>query len=438
MSEGSYFAESFQYGPAARALPPDSAAALLRARILFHLLFTDRLVIPDSQILNNPHLRQMISPDEAVGPLPSDLDEFVVAGRLAIARRDTMPSLAEFHEWQVANDVPDVATPEYARLVDELVGDQALTWSFEQVSTTFKTGTLAALRASRGISRVDDRVTDLALAWVESQDVLYYRDFLKWMDRARDLDASAVRHVNRVITIAYGLSVPKTLHLDSAAPAGSDSPFEQLVLEAEATSDQQAELEAVDCFTINPFVLARVPAEIIMAAVESDERQRIMAEFAKGRLGGRPDWNVIADAFPELMTNLNAATLRYLAGEGMDRAVAELRSIRPKAKLTWLLKRGGEQLADIVVDVATGGLIGVPSAIAHLSMFGFAVYTGRSEARRESVVEQRQKRDAARVELLMRTAGRTTPLVRAPDPDLRVPDQGLRRLVAEPEVLEGS
>jgi hypothetical protein len=210
------------------------------------------------------------------------------------------------------------------------------------------------------------------------------------------------------------------------------------VLEAEATSDHQAELEAVDCFTINPFVLARVPAEIIMAAVESDERQRIMAEFAKGRLGGRPDWNVIAHAFPELMTNLNAATLRYLAGEGMDRAVDELRSIRPKAKLTWLLKRGGEQLADIVVDVATGGLTGVPSVIAHLSMFGFAVYTGRGEARRVSVVEQRQKRDAARVELLMRTAGRTTPLVRPPDPGLLVPDQGLRRLVAEPAVLEES
>jgi len=69
-----------------------------------------------------------------------------------------------------------------------------------------------------------------------------------------------------------------------------------------------------------------------------------------------------------------------------------------------------------VVDVATGGLAGVPSVIAHLSMFGFAVYTGRGEARRESVVEQRQKRDAARVELLMRTAGRTTPLVRPPDP----------------------
>jgi hypothetical protein len=331
-----------------------------------------------------------------------------------------------------------VATPEYARLVDELVGDQALTWSFEQVSTTFKTGTLAALRASRGISRVDDRVTDLALAWVESQDVLYYRDFLKWMDRARDLDASAVRHVNRVITIAYGLSVPKTLHLDSAAPAGSDSPFEHLVLEAEATSDQQAELEAVDCFTINPFVLARVPAEIIMAAVESDERQRIMAEFAKGRLGGRPDWNVIANAFPELMTNLNAATLRYLAGEGMDRAVAELRSIRPKAKLTWLLKRGGEQLADIVVDVATGGLTGVPSVIAHLSMFGFAVYTGRGEARRESVVEQRQKRDAGPGRAAHADGGRTTPLVRPPDPGLLVPDQGLRRLVAEPEVLQES
>jgi hypothetical protein len=437
MSEGSYFAESFQYGPAARALPTGSAAALLRARILLHLLFTDRLVIPDSQILNNPHLRQLVSPHEAAGPLPADLDEFVVAGRLAIARRDTMPSLAELHEWQVANRMPDVATPEYARLIDGMVGDQALTWSFEQVSTAFKAGAVAGLRANLGISPEDDRVTEQALRWVERQDVLYYSEFLRWKENVSGvLDGVAVDRVDRIITIAYGLSVPKTLHLDSAAPAGADSPFEHLVLETEADSDRQAESDAVECFTINPFVLARVPAEVILAAVESDERQRIMAEFAKARGGDQPDWSVIANAFPELMTNLNIATLRHLQGEGMDRAVAELRSIRPRARLSWLLKRGGEQVADIVLDVATGGMSGVPSVIAHLSLFGFAVYTGRSDARRASVIEQRQQRDAARVELLMRTTGRATPLLRPPDRGLRLPRQGLRRLVAEPAVLE--
>jgi len=320
VSEGSYFAESFQYGPAARALPTESAAALLRARILLHLLFTDRLVIPDSQILNNPHLRQMVSPHETAGPLPADLDEFVVAGRLAIARRDTMPSLAELHEWQVANRMPDLATPEYARLIDGLVGDQALTWSFEQVSTAFKAGARAGLRANLGITPEDDRVTEQALRWVEGQDVLYYSEFLRWKETVSGvLDGVAVDRVDRIITIAYGLSVPKALHLDSAAPAGADSPFEHLVLETEAASDRQAESDAVECFAINPFVLAQVPAEVIMAAVESDERQRIMAEFAKARDGGRPDWSVIADAFPELMTNLNIATLRHLQGEGMDR-----------------------------------------------------------------------------------------------------------------------
>jgi hypothetical protein len=429
MSNGSYFVESFQYGLAGQAV---SRAALLRARILLHVLFTDRLVIPDSDILNNHMLRGLVSVDESQPDVPADLGLLLKEGRIAIAARDTHGSLPELREWQLGRNMPDVPTREYARLVEWLVNSR-LDWSFDGVSQGFKDSALSLLAIP--IAPDLDGAAKATIDWIHSQDVLYYSRFLEWKSAA-NLNPAGLQRVDRDLTFAYSLGIPRALHLDYAGPADSRSPARQVVL---APVDANRDLEAqdvvapTDCFAINPLLLGMVPMEIILEIIEGPNRQRLLAEFAKVRLGAPPNWSAIGDSFLGMMDDLNVAAVDYFRHADMPRALDLIKEIRPKARLRWLAVPGAEAAADVILNVSLGAVSQLTAAV-ELALFGCAVYVAGHEARKSSVVRQRDERSRRRNFSAQNLRPDERVVTFPQDGQLLA---GLQRLVAEPDRLDG-
>ncbi|HEY7224108.1 MAG TPA: hypothetical protein VH561_11030 [Micromonosporaceae bacterium] len=432
MSVGSYFAESFQYGDAGREIgSSDTAPAVLRARILLHLLFTDRLVIPDSQILNNVALRGLLWPQAQTSAAPSDLGDMVTDGRLVIARRDIRPSLTELRAWQASRGsvMPNVPTEEYTRYVDALLdrlpADHVLTWNFDQVRTGYKTSALRLLRRHGEDLGQQDRATDVAIDWVESQETLLYSEFLEWKRSvARVLDPVALTQVDHLVAAAYQLNFASTNDLDMAGPDDKSSPFGHVRLDDE----QIAHETTADCYAINGFVLSRVPVPVILAAIESRPRQAILAEFDKARLGAVPEWHTVENAFQELMEKLNIAVLKLLDSTDLAKAREVFHEVRPKVRLRWVAHRAIGRVMDALLEVSTGGTPVTPVTMgAKLSLLGWAVYRDVHQERRDSVLEATHQWDREAMRLLQTH----------PDQLLvRFPTTTLQRVVAAPGRLE--
>jgi hypothetical protein len=336
--------------------------------------------------------------------------------------------------------MPDIPSPEYAEFVDGLIADRAMEWSFDNVSSRFKQATLRMLRPYDGIHQVDNRALAAAISWVERQDVLYYARFLDWRRTQAGLDDVALDRINKIITLAYGLSVPQALNLESAGTADQHSPMGHIVFDrrpgAEARSTE------TDCFSINSTILSQLPVELILAAVDGPHRRSLVRSFTLARTGGAADWDTMVEAFHGLMEDLNAATLRYLRHHDMAGALAELEELRPRARLTWLLGPVVESATDIVLDVVGGGSGVVPGAAVRLGLLGVTL----PRARRKAIEANRRQLEFDRLKRRWRLVqGRrddehlvrppeSGPLMRLPDEGPRVPRQG--RYVADPARIE--
>src|SRR4051794_21388854 len=89
----------------------------LRARLMLHLIFAERLVIGDSQALNSKPLRELLRGASGSDAPGSDILSLLSVGELVIARR-SHSTLEELREEHAGRNVFNTPSREYAALLD--------------------------------------------------------------------------------------------------------------------------------------------------------------------------------------------------------------------------------------------------------------------------------------------------------------------------------
>ncbi len=275
----SYNEEPVYLADAEPHLPePFRAAADLRARVILHVLFADTLVLGDSQSLNNPYLRELLTTESG---RPYDLAALINDGFLRIARRNNFASFLAIRNNHAERNVKNVPSPQYAEWLDEITSDHLIHYDGNEVADRFKSGVCDLLEKeavrSDGLQKT---VLRQAQEWVRTQDPLNYNDVRNWQAAYRDRSTAALlalRIVEESTSLAYRSALPSTLH---AAVADRRS---VLRLELRNRTDL-AELRLPPTL-LSVSTLSKIPIEVIQETLLLPSRQVALRELVRIRHG---------------------------------------------------------------------------------------------------------------------------------------------------------
>jgi hypothetical protein len=304
----------------------------LRARIVQHALFAERLIITDSQVLNNAALRSLLdsqAPDASAWR--ADLVDLIRSGMLVIARRDSANSFREIRDGHKARNVKDVPSEAYADFIDEATEGHLSLYSADTVSQRFKARTID--RLSELIGPPDDsysRTLSAAVEWIQNQDPLYYNSLREWIENRQashqETSAVALETVERAANWSFRTSLPAVLqtpvawgalHTPSTIALQGDTPRDESILPG---------------YQLNPFVLARIPAAVVNEAVGLESRKVVVDQFSRAHSGQPVDTDALRNGVEDFCMRLQEAAVAAFQGLDAD-ALAAVRDERVKARL---------------------------------------------------------------------------------------------------------
>ncbi|MFD5097499.1 hypothetical protein [Streptomyces albidochromogenes] len=301
---------------------PLANAEDLRARVLFHAALSDTLLIGDSQALNTPLLRALVSSDEAGGhTVRSDFAPLLSSGRIRVACRDGQ-TLAAVREAQKTRQVEHAPGAAYADLMDGMTREHALTYRFDAVSAAFKAGVIRLLEERRGDAEGPTLMTfQAALEFARAQEPLYFKAIKDW-EESFLAEASgntevvlAVAAVDRAAGESYRQALPHVLGAGTAAPRS----VELSTASATRTTLERTTLPA--CL-LDSFLLGRLPVEVFLEAAEQPSRGVLVQQLGLLRRGSQPDLSLLMEAMTEFSTWMQAAFERtFRATDERARAV---------------------------------------------------------------------------------------------------------------------
>jgi len=306
----------------------------LRARILFHALLCDYLVIGDAQSLNNPLLRSVVAHEAGGEASPTDLAALLAAGRIRIARRSTLGSLTALRDDHAGRNVEDVPSPAYAELLDTLTAGHVMTYSGDGVAASFKSNVVEML--ADGASRRDGYGSDytgtlgLARAWAEREEVLLYHEIRVWKNRqpgATPGERQALRTLERISGVAYQKALPDALGLDVAAPRTL------LADSRDAASTSVIAEELLPPVLLVPFVVGRLPVDVVIRALEHPARASVVAQLDLLRQGVAFDPSALMAALQNFTDDLTHDAMEALRGAGDEAALRALRTGEMRARI---------------------------------------------------------------------------------------------------------
>lgn len=434
-TRGAYLSDTAPRGVAGRhggAPDPVGGAVALRAKIMLHLLFTDRLVVGDAQALTNPTLRALLWPGDEFPGCPADLAALLHSGNLLVAKRDSEESLRTLRDWEAEHEVEHTPSAEYAELLDAETEGRLLTYGSADVSETFRLGVIDQLTDLADASPPHEAATITEVRdWVRSRETFLYNDFRKWR-RGRP-EERLLDRVDRFIAIPYALSLPRSLALDYVGPVDPNSLFTVVKLaerDGYPLGDYGVDEKSPEgraCYCVNTTVLGQLPVDFVLEAMQMSERAELLAELRKPREGRDLDWDRVVGSFGAMMDALNGATIHYLQEHRLEDALALLRTDPPQWRLNLSRNFLTQTVADVGMSVVTGGENSVGQMLAKMTLFGGAVATEVVTGHRAELQAWRAKRD-----------GELRRLLSSADADerlVRTPRSGLRRFEASPELL---
>ncbi|MFP3989604.1 hypothetical protein U9R90_19440 [Streptomyces sp. E11-3] len=288
---------------------PIVSAEDLRARVLFHVLLSDTLLIGDSQSLNTPLFRALVSSSEGDSQaVRSDLAPLLAGGRIRVACRDgqTLTTVRDAQELRRVENVPSAA---YAELMDRMTQGHAVAYRLDAVSAAFKSGVIRLLEEQTPNAEGETRTTfDAALEFVREQEPLYFKAVKDW-DESFRAGASgstevvlALAAVNRAVGEAYRQALPHVLRAGTAAPRSVDLPAA-----ASLTTLKRTTLPAD---LLDGFLLGRLPVEAFLEAVEQPSRSVLVHQLGLLRRGGQPDLSQLMEAMTEFSGWMREAFVR--------------------------------------------------------------------------------------------------------------------------------
>jgi hypothetical protein len=341
MLELSYDREPVYLADAEPHLPePFRAAADLRARVILHVLFADALVLGDSQSLNNPFLRRLLTTETIQ---PHDLAALLQNGHLRIARRSSAPSFLAIRDDHAKREVDNVPSPEYAEWLDEVTSGHLIRYDGTAVATRFKTGLCRLLEQKASVSEgLQQIVLRQARDWVQEQKILFYKGVRDWRDAYPDRTTAALlalRIVEESASEAYRSALPSTLN---AAVADRGSVL-GLGLQ-DRTRVAELRLPAT---LLSVSALSEVPIEIVQETLLLQSRRVALRELARIRHehNAGPDLLDAVTDFAEAFHQLASRSASLTARSAMHWHDAKLR-----VALTRSNRDGGQGAAFEVVS----------------------------------------------------------------------------------------
>ncbi|MFF0449791.1 hypothetical protein ACFYT4_25830 [Streptomyces sp. NPDC004609] len=333
---------------------PIARAEDLRARVLFHVLLSDVLLIGDSQCLNTPLFRALVSPDEGDASVRSDLGQLLDGGRIRVARRDGQP-LPEVRASQVARGVEHAPSEAYARETERRTAAHAVAYDLGSVAAAFKSGVLRLMDGQVRTAEGETRATlEAAREFMAGQEPLFYKGIRDWADSYQAASGHrstevvlALGAVDRAAGEAYRQALPTVLGAGTAAPRSTRT---QATAPTNRTLLERAGLPAG---MLDGFLLGRLPVEVLLEATEQASRRAVVQEFALLRRGDSPDPARLAEAMTEFSAWMQEAFARAF-GDTDERARAVLEGRRN-------LMRFG--ISEDSVTGALGAGLDVPAAL---------------------------------------------------------------------------
>ncbi|MCF2527671.1 hypothetical protein [Yinghuangia soli] len=320
--------------PHARGAAKSSAD--LRSCLILHALFSGSLIIGDSQSLNNPYFRRLVSLEEALPAgevsVPRDIARLLQHGNLRIARRagQTLRLIRDEHAARGVENVPDAS---YAELLETMTDTHAVFWDRAEVEGAFKAGVLERLEAVRSETPNPARlaVYEAASQWAEEQPVLLYKALRDWMSTyatshtaSFDLSA-ALRQIELQTSASYQRALPKALE------AGVAKARQHSDIMPAARVRTVLEVNGLPGVLLDNHLLAKLPAEAFFGLAEEPARDALVGEFRKIRCGLPSDVDVLrsaAEEFAALMSEVFDAVFRGVGGTPWDRLQGRRRLMR--------------------------------------------------------------------------------------------------------------
>ncbi|MGW6279877.1 hypothetical protein [Kribbella sp. NPDC055071] len=371
-----YFAEGEHHDPGSPKGPE-----ALRASLLLHLLFAPKVVIGDSQALNNPTFRALVSDPHGEPLETSDITGLLVDGDLVVARRAGR-SFEEVRADHVDRGVQDTPPPGYARFLDTVAGAQEWTWEESAVAEEFKANTAQRLEELGA----DSEPTLAAVRdWILSRDRLLYGDLRQYLG---EVDASTRSLVDELAGIEYRMSLPNALQLPTADSATSrSSPLVYLTMDNELQRTPVAEFP---CWVLRPDVLAKLPVTAVRHVSGLDASREVKAQLGRIEVGLEPDVHRFVGALEELVNNLQHAVLQVAAGKDAD-ALTQIREQRTRLRL-WKAPTStvASALLGLGWELSVDNAPNLPAVIGQMVAFGWAVKQDVARARKEAREKENQ------------------------------------------------
>jgi hypothetical protein len=292
----------------------------LRARITLHALFAESLVVTDSQILNNPVLRLILTGDGG-GAWLGGMADLIRSGGLIVARRDTADSFRQIRDEHNARKVENVPEEGYAEWLDELTEGHVLPYPAVSVSQRFKERLISEL--AKLIVEPNDRykrTLGTAIEWIHTQDPLYYNSIRKWAARRPTPDEAtriALETVERTASWAFKMALPA--ELDTAVAWGAVRTPAAVSLMGDDVEGGRLLLPG---YFLNPDVLARLPIALVNEATELPSRQIAVAQIARAYGGESVDLELLEESVREFVRKLQKAAVAEFHGRSEDALAA--------------------------------------------------------------------------------------------------------------------
>jgi hypothetical protein len=292
----------------------------LRARITLHALFAERLVVTDSQILNNPALR-LIMTGEGGSAWLGDMADLIRSGGLIVARRDTAASFRQIRDEHKARNVSNVPGEGYAEWLDELTEGHVLPYPAVGVSQRFKGRLVSEL--AKLITEPNDRykrTLKAAIEWIHTQEPLYYNSVREWISRRPVPDEPAriaLDTVERTTSWAFRMALPA--ELDTAVAWGAVRTPAAVSLMG---NDVQGDRPLLPGYFLNPDVLARLPMTLVNEAAGLQSRQIALTQIARAYSGEPVDLEMLETSVREFVRKLQKAAVAEFRGRSGDALAA--------------------------------------------------------------------------------------------------------------------
>jgi hypothetical protein len=318
----------------------------LRAHLMLLAMFYDKLMVGDSQIINNPHLRSLIWPGEpSVEPeMPVDLGLLLQKGVLFPAIRSGMSSLSSV--WQDLEDrkTEGISSREYVHFVeDSLRGEYPISYDGRMVSALFQEQVLASLAPDNEEVRLGRSIRQAAYDHVAMQETLYYKKFRDWMREQMDVGRMSEYHrrvLEKVFSAAYRHNVPKAIDGSQIDVPLEKSRFWTPVeiklgspnLASRSTSAGFATYP-MQPFVISQHVLGRIRAQTLLAIMDDPARRPVVRQIRTFCRTGSADFQRFRDDVEKFLAS--AQEIIYAdANKQLRELINRRKRAQGKARLT--------------------------------------------------------------------------------------------------------